>query len=45
MTFDEFKQMAMISMEEICREIFRENQSSIKIKKEAVAVKNLAKYF
>ena len=45
MTFDEFKQMALISMEEICLEIFRENPSSIKIKKQAVAVKNLAKIF
>ena len=45
MTFDEFKQMALISIEEICLEIFRENPSSIKIKKQAVAVKNLAKIF
>jgi AcrR family transcriptional regulator len=45
MTFEEFKQMATISMEEICREIFMENQASIKIKKEAVAVKNLANIF
>ena len=45
MTFNEFKQMAMISMEEICRDIFRENQKSIKIKKEAVAVKNLTNIF
>ncbi len=45
MTFNEFKQMALISMEEICREIFRENQKSIKIKKESVAVKNLSKIF
>ena len=33
MTFNKFKEMAMISMDEICREIFRENQKSIKIKK------------
>lgn len=45
MTFEEFKQMATISMEEICHEIFMENQASIKIKKEAVAVKNLANIF
>jgi TetR/AcrR family transcriptional regulator, cholesterol catabolism regulator len=45
MTFNEFKQMTMISMEEICREIFREHQKSIKIKKEAVAVKNLTNIF
>jgi AcrR family transcriptional regulator len=45
MTFDEFKRLAMISMEEMCREIFKENQASIKIKKEPVAVKNLANIF
>ncbi len=45
MTFEEFRQMATISMEEICSEIFAENQASIKIKKEAVAVKNLANIF
>ncbi len=45
MTFDEFKQMAMVSMTEICREIFHEKQTSIKIKKEAVAVKNLVNIF
>jgi len=45
MTFDEFKQVATLSMEEICREIFAENQASIKIKKEAVAVKNMANIF
>jgi TetR/AcrR family transcriptional regulator, cholesterol catabolism regulator len=37
--------MTMISMEEICRDIFRENQKSIKIKKEPVAVKNLSNIF
>jgi AcrR family transcriptional regulator len=42
MTFEEFRHMATVSMEEICHEIFLENQASIKIKKEAVAVKNLA---
>jgi AcrR family transcriptional regulator len=45
MTFNEFKQMAVISMDEICRDIFRENQKSIKIKKQAVAVKNLTNIF
>lgn len=45
MRFSEFRQMALISMEEICREIFYENQASIKTKKEAVAVKNLANIF
>jgi AcrR family transcriptional regulator len=45
MTFNEFKQQTMISIDEICREIFREHQKSIKIKKEAVAVKNLTNIF
>jgi len=45
MTFEEFKHTALISMEEICQEIFVENQASIKIKKQAVAVKNLANIF
>lgn len=45
MKFNEFKNMAEISMEEICRDTFRKNQDSIKIKKEAVAVKNLAAIF
>ncbi len=45
MRFSEFRQMALISMEDICREIFYENQASIKTKKEAVAVRNLANIF
>jgi TetR/AcrR family transcriptional regulator, cholesterol catabolism regulator len=45
MKFSEFKNMAEISMEEICRDTFRKNHDSIKIKKEAVAVKNLAAIF
>lgn len=32
-------------MEEICRDIYRENRESIRIKKEKVAVKNLVKIF
>jgi TetR/AcrR family transcriptional regulator, cholesterol catabolism regulator len=43
--FETFKQMAVLSMEDICREIFHENQHSIKIKKEPVAVKNLVNIF
>ncbi len=43
--FDDFRQMALLSMEEICRDIFRENQHRIKIKKEAVAVRNLVNIF
>jgi len=40
-----FRAEAVLSIEEICTEIFRRNQTSIKIKKEAVAVKNLVKIF
>lgn len=43
--FNEFRQMALVSMEEICQEIFRENQASIKTKKESVAIRNLANIF
>ncbi len=43
--FDTFRQMALLSMEEICREIFHENQQSIKIKKEPVAIRNLVNIF
>ena len=45
MNFDEFSQKAKISIEEICREIFRENRNAIQIKKEEVAVKNMVKIF
>ena len=45
MRFNEFRQMALVSMEEICREIFNENQASIKTKKEAVAIRNLTNIF
>ena len=43
--FDGFRQMTLLSMEDICKEIFHENQQSIKIKKEAVAVRNLVNIF
>lgn len=43
--FDTFRKLTLLSMEDICREIFLENQQSIKIKKEAVAVKNLVNIF
>ncbi len=43
--FEAFRHTALLSMEEICRDIFRENQQSIKIKKEPVAVKNLVNIF
>ena len=44
-SFEHFKQMTLLSMEEICREIFNENQASIKTKKEAVAIRNLTNIF
>jgi AcrR family transcriptional regulator len=43
--FDSFRKMTLLSMDEICRDIFRENQHRIKIKKEAVAVRNLVNIF
>ncbi|MBA2882560.1 AcrR family transcriptional regulator [Desulfosalsimonas propionicica] len=43
--FDDFRKMTLLSMEEICRDIFKENQHRIKIKKEAVAVRNLVNIF
>ncbi len=43
--FERFKKRAALSMEEICREIYRENRDRIRIKKENVAVKNLVKIF
>ena len=43
--FGEFKKLALLSMEDICRDIYRENRDTIKIKKEHVAVKNLALIF
>ncbi len=44
-TLDLFKEMVMLSMEEICRDIFHEHAASIKIKKEKVGVKNLVNIF
>jgi len=44
-TFDVFKDMVMLSMEDICKDIFREFADSIKIKKEKVVVKNLVTIF
>ena len=45
MRFNEFREMALVSMEDLCREIFMKNQASIKTKKEAVAVRNLTNIF
>ncbi len=44
-TFSGFKKIVEVSMEDICRAIFLENRESIKIKKEGVAIKNLAVIF
>ena len=45
MNFETFKSLVRISKEDICRELFLENKSSIKIKKEGVAIKNLVRIF
>lgn len=45
MTFRDFEKEVALSTENICREIFRRKSDSIRIKKEAVAVKNLDKIF
>lgn len=39
--FDKFKKKNTLSVETICRDFFNNNQGSLKIKKEAVVVKNL----
>lgn len=43
--FESFKESAALSMDEICRGIYRENRDRIRIKKEEVALKNLVKIF
>jgi len=45
MNFNEFSRNVILSAEDICRDIFKENRASIKIKKEAVVVKNLVTIF
>ena len=45
MKFESFKNRVQLSKEDICRELFVENRDRIKIKKEAVAVRNLVKIF
>ncbi len=42
MTFDEFRTGVTVSVEELCREFYRTNRDSIRVKKEDVAVKNLS---
>jgi TetR/AcrR family transcriptional regulator, cholesterol catabolism regulator len=41
MTFQEFSGRVMVSVEELCREYYRENRDLIRVKKEEVAVRNL----
>ena len=45
MTYADFKDQVMIPMEDICRDIFHENRAAIKVKKEAVVVKNLVNIY
>ena len=45
MTYADFKDKVMLSMEDICRDIFHENRETIKVKKEAVVVKNLVNIY
>ena len=45
MTYARFRRKVMVSMEDICRDIFCKNRKTIKIKKEAVGIKNLATIF
>jgi len=43
--FSDFSRNVFLSAEDICRDIFKENRASIKIKKENVVVKNLVTIF
>lgn len=45
MKFNDFSRNVFLSAEDICRDIFKENRASIKIKKENVVVKNLVTIF
>ncbi len=45
MTYARFRRSVLVSMEDICRDIFHKNRKTIKIKKEAVVVKNLVTIF
>lgn len=42
MTFKDFSKRVMVTVEDLCRDFYRENRSQFKIKKEDTAVKNLA---
>lgn len=43
LSFEEFRRMVSLSMENMCRDLYLGNRASIKIKKEPVAVGNLMK--
>jgi AcrR family transcriptional regulator len=43
--FGEFRKLALLSIEEISREIYRENREAISVKKEHLAIKNLGIIF
>lgn len=45
MKFSSFRKQVQVSKEDLCRELFTQNRDRIKIKKEAVAVKNLVRIF
>ncbi len=45
MKYRDFKKLVDLSREAICAEIFAENRATIKVKKQAVAVRNLVKIF
>jgi AcrR family transcriptional regulator len=45
MKFSDFQKRQFVYVEDICRNIFKENSESIKIKKEGLAVKNLVNIY
>ena len=45
MTYEEFKQRISDTKQDICREVYLQNQDSIRIKKEKTAIKNFEKIF
>ncbi len=45
LTYARFRKQVMVSMEDICRDIFRKNRETIRIKKEAVGIRNLVTIF
>lgn len=45
MTYEEFKKKISDSKQDICRDVYRENQDNIRIKKEKTAIKNFENIF